>query len=81
MNKKLHKILQLCLIAKEKGIDAFFWYSPHVNGILIDIHEKGFNTNKDCKTFRIYTDFEDAEEKADKVIDYLKNLLSENQNV
>lgn len=38
MNERILNLLSLCMQAKEKGIDAFFNYSPHVNSVNIYVH-------------------------------------------
>ena len=38
MNERVLNILSMCLQAKEKGHDAFFYYSPHVQSVTIYVH-------------------------------------------
>lgn len=78
MNEKILKILGLCFQAKAKGIDVFLNYSSHVQVVRIYTCENGWYKNYEYdKHFDFYLDEEDAENKADKAIEYFKNLIDE----
>ena len=39
------RILQACIRAHERGVDAFVMYSPHVSWLEVGIHRKGWVPN------------------------------------
>ena len=41
--KRISSICEKCIRLKEKGIDAFFTYSPHIDAFSIAVYEKGWN--------------------------------------
>jgi len=53
MRERILNLLSLCLQAKEKGIDAFLDYSPHVNGYDLRVFNHGWveNGNPDFKSY------------------------------
>lgn len=80
IKKRIHKIIDLCIDAKDFGHDCFFDYSPHVQMFVFQSYKNGYEVgvkkNRDFDS-RIYVDKEDAETKLDKIIDYLENLIDE----
>ena len=47
MNERVLNLLSMCLQAKEKGRDVFFYYSPHVQSVEIRSHENGWESKGD----------------------------------
>ena len=75
----MNKILSLCnLISENCTADAFFNYSPHVSGISVTIHLRGYEDPKDDETvesYHIYMDHKDADQKTVELIERLKELI------
>lgn len=76
MNEKIHKILDLCFKAEEKRHKAIFDYTSSIESVRIYIYhdEESENMNFD-KQFNFYLDCDDADEKADEIIEYFENLI------
>lgn len=47
MENQILEILKTCMALKEKGHDAFFDYSPHVDTVYIRVHVNGWDSSKD----------------------------------
>jgi len=85
MNERILKLLSLCIQAKGKGHDCFFYYSPHVSSIQIDIHKGGWkapdadaNGNVVPRTDNMTKSFQfeiNDQKKAVKAGAYLKGLI------
>lgn len=82
MNERILNLLSLCLQAREKGIDAFFDYAPHVQTIGIRIHLKGWKESivvndvmlLDYTDRRFYFDV-NSEAEITEAEEYLKGLI------
>ncbi len=79
-NEKIHKILDLCLEAKEHGHDCFYDYSGHVESIKIRVYLYGWN-------YEFNPDYESrineksTDDELDKVVSYLEEIInSDNDN-
>lgn len=82
MYERYNELLELCFKAKEKGIDCFFEYQPHVQHIRVYVFRNGYNKNFDYDIiFDFYLDWEDNEEygpaKCLEAIAYINELLEE----
>ena len=83
MYERYHELLELCFKAKEKGIDIFFDYSPHVEWVTVQIYKDKWSTKnfEPYKIFRIYISEEWADNKevgrdvALEAIAYINGLL------
>lgn len=73
-------------ISKNTKADCFFYYSPHVNSISIDVYLEGYRSSDDvehlwldeCGEWRRFADLIDIEEiKADLIIEALDELKKE----
>lgn len=51
MEKQILEILKTCMALKEKGHDAFFDYSPHVDTVYIRVYVNGWGSNKDADIY------------------------------
>lgn len=82
MQEKVLKLLSQCMQAKEIGHDVFFSYYPHVRAIDIKVYEGGWTRKADnepnppTRSAEFYLDYADANDKADKTIEYLKELIA-----
>jgi len=78
MRERILNLLSLCLQAKEKGIDAFLDYSPHVNGYDLRVFNHGWveNGNPDFKSY-VYECHDEEEQQAiyEQSVSYLKGLI------
>lgn len=43
----LIQLFELCLKAKEVGVDAFFDYLPHIDGVNLRVYENGWGLLRD----------------------------------
>lgn len=78
MEKKLLKLLELALKAKQKGIDVFFNYGSHVQIARVYICENGWYEHHEYdKGFSFYLDIKETEREADKAIEYFEKLIEE----
>lgn len=78
MNKeKIHKIIDLCLDAKERGCDCFLRYSGHVDRLDVDVYLFGWSsgTEPDCKR-DIKLTYPNVHEKLDEVIVFLEDVIN-----
>lgn len=73
---KYHELLELAFKAKEKGIDIFFRYSPHVQIIDVEIYKNGWGNSKETsdKRFTFYLDDEINPESTYEAISYLMEV-------
>jgi hypothetical protein len=69
-------ILAKCIeISNTKKADIFFHYSPHINGMEVDIHLNGWSKNHSSdKGYRVYFDWEIPEEVESKIQELNKVL-------
>lgn len=73
----LLQLFELCMKAKEYGIDAFFDYSPHVNGVEVRVYENGWVEDVHWdKSFNAYTDSGLFKENIEAAREYLAELVS-----
>ena len=83
MNERVVNLLSLCLTAKEQGICIWFDYEPHVDGVSIRAYKEGWDIlppdeKPDYEfSYRIYLDWENAEEELDKAEQAVLNLIKE----
>lgn len=80
MKTKVLEILALCIELKDKGIHAFFNFSPHVTGgeVAVTVYTQGWGKDKEPdKSFMVSCNgkVRYREHSADEVITYLKGLL------
>jgi len=77
LRKKVHKVMDLCLDAKDLGNDCFLKYQPHVHMIDISCYIGNYEKEKPI-AFSTYT-YLDMENNAvvelNKMIDYLEDLI------
>lgn len=78
--ERCHELLELCFKAKEKGIDIFFDYAPHVEWITVQVY-KGKWTKKSPEPHKIFRFGTDEKPAVLKVIAYINELLVEVENV
>lgn len=78
MNMNYTCLLDLCIKAKKSGIDAFFYYSPHVDEVNISIFNKGFENEK-SPNLREDIDMKShtANEALERIYNYLDDLIKE----
>ena len=82
---KILKIMDLALKMsppsgeKVKGTpDVFVYYSPHVRLLDVNVYNNGWKYNHEIDhRFSVLTARENASEKLDEVINYLKNIKGE----
>lgn len=78
MSERVLNLLSMCMQAKDRGHDAFFDYSPHVQLISIYGYVGGRIKDKDYDfEYRFYIDDLRAENMAkfDEVESFLKGLI------
>lgn len=74
MNEWILRLLSLCLIAKEEGINIWFEWAPHVSLVTVYVFRE--NTNEFIFKIDIYTDHEDANQKINEARKAIKDLIS-----
>lgn len=77
MEKKINEIMTLVLTLNLNTIDDYFvYYSGHVDRLEVDVHDGGYDAEKErTNLFDAYLSDEDLDKKLDKVIDELKRRL------
>ena len=77
MNKKIHKIMDLCFEAKTRGHDCFLDYSGHVDSLKFRSYLFGWNEATDSHySTAIYLNHQNTDAKLDKVIVYLEEIIN-----
>ena len=77
MITEINEVLNLCMRAKEKGHDCFFFYRPHVDWIEVTIYVGGWSSITDTQTYLIRLDGIVDEEYGYYSITTVKKLLEE----
>ena len=78
--EEIEELLELCIRAKEFGIDCFFFYFPHINKLDISVHKDGWNKNVDFdKQFYVHLSYLEEEQEKEIVMcrNYITNLIKE----
>ncbi len=78
LRKKVHKIVDLCMDAKDLGHDCFFNTYPHVNQVKIQCFLGEWDKEKEIG-FEKHTNLnsDDAVDDLNEMIEYLENLIEE----
>ena len=83
MDERVVNLLSLCLVAKTQGVNVWFYFSPHVDGISIYALKEGWETCQPYEIperyfdFRIFLDFDKAEEQIAEAEQAIKDLIKE----
>lgn len=78
LRKLMHKIIDLCIDAKDFGHDCFFEYSPHVNNFEICFCKRGWEKGKEKYLKNsICLDTTNAESELKDIISSLEKLIDE----
>jgi len=72
MKERMLNLFSICMDAKKSGVDAFFTYLPHIDGVNLSVFKTGWKAGKEPDTvFYIY-----EEHDIDLAEAYLKELIS-----
>ncbi len=77
MNERVLSLLSMCMQAKEKGHDCFFFYRSHVDWIEVTIYVGGWSSITDTQTYLIRLDGIVDEEYGYYSITTVKKVLEE----
>lgn len=77
--KRILNILEKCLEIKKYGVDVFFRYAPHIQGIDVHIHKGGWES-EGPEDYSVYVDEEGnlyEEKRLEALEERLEELLRE----
>jgi hypothetical protein len=78
IRKRIHKITDLCIDAKDFGHDCFYGFHPHVNKINFDFYKDGWEKGKESILYEdIKLNGPETIEELDNVIKLLEELIDE----
>jgi hypothetical protein len=78
IRKRIHKIIDLCIDAKDFGHDCFFTAQPHVSSIDFNFYKDGWEKDKEAILYEdIKLNRPETIKKLDSVIKLLENLVDE----
>lgn len=78
IRKRIHKIIDLCIDAKDFGHDCFFTTQPHVSSIDFNFYKNGWEKDKESILYEdIKLNRPETIEKLDSVIKLLEQLIEE----
>lgn len=78
IRKRIHKIIDLCIDAKDFGHDCFFTAHPHVSTIHFSFYKDGWEKDKEAILYEdINLNSPETIEKLDSVIKLLEELIDE----